>query len=193
MVRWLHRKKQKAYKRPISHTWKRNRRSWRYSANMSSMRTICEKIRTRWPVSFNLHSSLSSRNSFPLPRIRVCWKRITRRSHQGYESARATVFPVTCTYRTIILSNNIHNYKIAKIARTLWLAERRVCMRVCKHGCDIKMFCFSRTNQVSTNLKKFLSSKFDKVTLFTHSFVGWNLEKSLQTSCVDFFAQKLTF
>ena len=27
-------------------------------------------------------------------------------------------------------------------------------MRVCKHGCDVKMFCFSRANHVSTNLKK---------------------------------------
>ena len=44
-------------------------------------------------------------------------------------------------------------------------------MRVCKHDCDVKMFCFSRANHVSTNLKKFLSSKLDKVTLFTHSFV----------------------
>ena len=35
-------------------------------------------------------------------------------------------------------------YKISKIARALWLAERRVCMRVRKHGCDVKMFCFSR-------------------------------------------------
>ena len=26
------------------------------------------------------------------------------------------------------------------------------------------------------NLKKFFSSKLDKFTLFTHSFVGWNLE-----------------
>ena len=25
--------------------------------------------------------------------------------------------------------------KITKIVRALWLAERRVCMRVCKHGC----------------------------------------------------------
>ena len=45
-------------------------------------------------------------------------------------------------------------------------------MRVCKHGCDVKMFYFSRANHVSMNLKKFLSSKLDKVTLFTHSFVG---------------------
>ena len=67
-------------------------------------------------------------------------------------------------------------YKITKIVRALWLAERSVCMRVCKHGCDVKMFYFSRANHASTNLKKFSSSKLDKFTLFTHSFVGWNLE-----------------
>ena len=36
-------------------------------------------------------------------------------------------------------------------------------MRVCKHGWDVKMFCFSRANQATTNLKKFLSSKLDKL------------------------------
>ena len=39
-----------------------------------------------------------------------------------------------------------------------------------------KMFCFSRANHASTNLKKVSSSKLHKFTLFTHSFVGWNLE-----------------
>ena len=34
------------------------------------------------------------------------------------------------------------------------MAERRVCMRVCKHGCDVKMLCFSRANHASMNLKK---------------------------------------
>ena len=48
----------------------------------------------------------------------------------------------------------IHIYKIAKIVPVLSLAERRVCMRVCKHGCDVKMFYISRANHVSTNLKK---------------------------------------
>ena len=38
------------------------------------------------------------------------------------------------------------------------------------------MFCFSRANHESTNLKKFWSSKLDKFTLFTYFFVGWNLE-----------------
>ena len=67
-------------------------------------------------------------------------------------------------------------YKITKIVRALWLAERSVCMRVCKHGWGVKMFCFSRANHASTNLKFFSSSKLDKFSLFTHSFVGWNLE-----------------
>ena len=49
----------------------------------------------------------------------------------------------------------------------LWLAERSVYMRVCKHGCDVtKMFCFSWVNHMSTNLKKFFSSKLNKFTLF---------------------------
>ena len=41
-------------------------------------------------------------------------------------------------------------------------------MRVCKHGCGVKMFGFSRANHASTNLKKFSSSKLDKFALFTH-------------------------
>ena len=31
-------------------------------------------------------------------------------------------------------------------------------MRVYKHGCGVKMFCFSRAYHASTNLKKFSSS-----------------------------------
>ena len=67
-------------------------------------------------------------------------------------------------------------YKITKIVRALWLAERSVCMKVCKHGCGVKLFGFSCANHASTNLKKFSSSKLDKFTLFTHSFGGWNME-----------------
>ena len=78
-------------------------------------------------------------------------------------------------------------YKITKIVRALWLAERSVCMRVCKHGCGIKMFCFSRANHASTNLEKFSSSKLDTFTLFTHSFVGWNLENRYKESVSIFF------
>ena len=67
-------------------------------------------------------------------------------------------------------------YKITKIVRAPRVAERSVCMRVCKHGCGVNMFCVSRANHASTNLKTFSSSKLHKFTLFTHSFVGWNLE-----------------
>ena len=67
-------------------------------------------------------------------------------------------------------------YKITTIVCVLWLAEMCVCMRVCKHGCGVKMFCTSRANHASTNLKKFLSWKLNKFTLFTHSLVWWNLE-----------------
>ena len=61
-------------------------------------------------------------------------------------------------------------YKITKIVRALWLAERSVCIRVCKHGCGVKLFGFSRANHASTNLKKFSSSKLDRFTLLTHYF-----------------------
>ena len=73
-------------------------------------------------------------------------------------------------------SKCIKIYKITKIVRALWLAERSVCMRVCKHGCGAKLFGFSRANHASTNLKKFSSSKLDNFTLLTHSFVGWNMK-----------------
>ena len=55
------------------------------------------------------------------------------------------------------------------------------------------MFCFSRANHASTNLKKFSSSKLDKFTLFTHSFVGWNLENRYKEGVSIFFSLKLTF
>ena len=76
------------------------------------------------------------------------------------------------------------NPKITKIARALWLAERGVCMRVCKQGCDVKMFCFSRANHASTNLKKILSWKTRQV-YFIYPFPRrLKVEKSLETSCV---------
>ena len=84
-------------------------------------------------------------------------------------------------------------YKITTIVRALWLAGRSVCMRVCKHGCGVKMFSFSRANHASTNLKTFSSSKLDKVTLFIHSFVGWSLGNRYKESVSNFFSLKLTF
>ena len=78
-------------------------------------------------------------------------------------------------------------HQITKIVRALWLAERTVCMRVCKRGCGVTLFGFSRANHASTNLKKFSSSKLDKFTLFTHSFVGWNLENRYKEGVSIFF------
>ena len=66
----------------------------------------------------------------------------------------------------------IHSYKITKIVRALWLAERCVCVRVCKHGCDIKLFFSSRANLRKHEFEKILSGKLDKFTLFTHSLDG---------------------
>ena len=71
---------------------------------------------------------------------------------------------------------NKYIYKITKIVHALWLAERSVCIRVCKHGCGVKLFGFLHADHASTNLKNFSSSKLDKFTLFIHSFVDWNLE-----------------
>ena len=79
-------------------------------------------------------------------------------------------------------------YKITKTVRALWLAKRSVCMRVCKHGCGVKMFWLSCANQTSTNLKEVSSSKLDKFTLFTHSFAGWNLEIFTNKPCQFFYA-----
>ena len=39
-------------------------------------------------------------------------------------------------------STTIKTYEITKIVRALWLAERNVCMRVRKHGCDVRCFAF---------------------------------------------------
>ena len=43
-------------------------------------------------------------------------------------------------------------------------------MRVCKHGCGVKMFCFSPSNHASTNLKTFSSSKLEKFTFQAYFF-----------------------
>ena len=41
--------------------------------------------------------------------------------------------------------------------------EDGVCMRVCKHGCGVKLFGFSRANHANKNLKKFSSLKLNKL------------------------------
>ena len=84
-------------------------------------------------------------------------------------------------------------YKITKIVRALLLAERRVCMRVCKHGCEVNLFDFPRANHASANLKKVLSLKLRQV-YFIYPFPSrLKLGKFLETCCVNFFSLELTF
>ena len=94
---------------------------------------------------------------------------------------------------TTVWTHNTCIYKITKIVHAPWLAERRVCMRVCNHGCDIKMFCFPCANHASTNLKKILSWKTRQV-YFIYPFPRrMKLEKSLETCWVHLFLLELTF
>ena len=84
-------------------------------------------------------------------------------------------------------------YKITKIVRALWLAERRVCMGVYEHGCDVNMFCFPCANNASKNLKKISSWKNRQVYLIYPFPRRMKLEKSLETCWVHLFLRELTF
>lgn len=68
---------------PPSRRWNGKCRSCKYSARMSSIRTICEKINTRCPVSRKRISSLSNSTSLPDPRISCCEKRHSVQVTQG--------------------------------------------------------------------------------------------------------------
>ena len=123
-----------------------------------------------------------------------CWKEsLEIGSAKHFTNPRETFFgfewySAPASRRQYCLSQfTTSHFKITKMVRALWLAERSVCMRVCKHGCGVKMFCFSRANHASTNLKTFSSSELDKFTLFTHSFVGWNLENPYKEGVSIFF------
>ena len=115
-------------------------------------------------------------------------------TYRGLELAKSICAPnLEATGSNAKFCEFISFYKITKIVRALWLAERRVCMRVCKHGCDVKMFCFSRANHASTNLKKVLSWKTRQV-YFIYPFPRrLKLEKSLETCWVHLFLLELTF
>ena len=53
-----------------------------------------------------------------------------------YMNAHVEIGPCALNIIVSFLSEYLNTfYKITKIVRALWLAERRVCMRVCKHGC----------------------------------------------------------
>ena len=78
-------------------------------------------------------------------------------------------------------------YKITMIVCTLLLAERSVCMRVCKHGCDMKCFAFCALIMQARIWKSF-SDQNSTSLLLLHPFLCWlKRGKSLETSCVTFF------
>ena len=54
---------------PPSNRWKGKWRNCMYSAIKSNMRTICEKMSTRWPVSLRRTNNLSKSTNLPEPRI----------------------------------------------------------------------------------------------------------------------------
>ena len=66
-------------------------------------------------------------------------------------------------------------------------------MRVGKHGCGVKMFCFSRANHASKNLKKFSEFKTPQVYFIYPFLRALKLRKSLQRRGVNFSMLKLTF
>ena len=66
-------------------------------------------------------------------------------------------------------------------------------MRVCKHGCDIKMFCFSRANHGKHKFEKVLEFKTRQVYFIYPFLCRLKLGTSLQASCVNLFSLKLTF
>ena len=66
-------------------------------------------------------------------------------------------------------------------------------MRVCKHGCGVKMFCFSRAYHASTKFEKVFKFKTRQVYFICPFLRQLKLGKSLQRRCVNFFPLKLTF
>ena len=65
-------------------------------------------------------------------------------------------------------------------------------MRVCKHGCGVKLFGFSRANHASTNLKNVFEFKTQKVYFIYPFLRRLKLGKSLKRRCVHFSSLKLT-
>ena len=78
-------------------------------------------------------------------------------------------------------------YKITKIVRSLWLAERSVCIRVCKHGCGVKLLAFRALITQAQIWKSFSDQNSTRSLQFAHSFVGWNLENLYKQAVSTFF------
>ena len=71
------------------------------------------------------------------------------------------------------------NYKITKIVRALWLAERSVCVRVCK-PIVVASRCFAFRALIT-------QARIWKKKIIYHCFVGSNLENRYKDSVSIFF------
>ena len=85
-------------------------------------------------------------------------------------------------------------YKITKIVRALWLAERCVCMRVCKHMV-VASRCFAFRALITQAWNIWKSFQVHNLTSLLYLPIPSSAEtwKILTKKCVNFFSLKLTF
>lgn len=80
-----------------------------------------------------------------------------------------------------------------KEKRALWLAERRVWVRVCQNSCDVKMFAFSASITQIRIRKSLLIKNWTTLLYLPIPSSRLMLRKSLQEFCANYFSLKLTF
>ena len=66
-------------------------------------------------------------------------------------------------------------------------------MSVCKHGCGVKMFCFSCANHARDEFEKVFEFKTRQVYFICPFLRQVKLGKSLQKKCVNFKREKSVF
>ena len=130
--------------------------TWKNKAMSASFRRQKFHSPSRFPSPFSIFFFFASQAGRACSNIAICINAAPTPKLRSSQNAHrnTTNFAVKDT-AVFMYKAVIHSYKITKIVRALWLAERCVCVRVCKHGCDIKLFFSSRANYANTNLKRF--------------------------------------
>ena len=83
--------------------------------------------------------------------------------------------------------DSLQSYRITKIVRALWLAERHFCMRVCKHGLwqqDVLLFACKHEFEKGFELKNSSSLLYLPIS---SSVETWKIFRNMQCQC--FFAR----
>ena len=86
--------------------------------------------------------------------------------------------------------DSIQSYKITNIVSALWLAERSVCMTVCKHGSwqqDVSLFAWKHKFEKGFELKN--SSSLLYLPIYSSSDT-WKIFRNMQC---QFYCLELTF